>query len=136
EPRCVVALFRSSGIAEDARNRLKTEGVPGNEIALKILKPTGPIPPTVADELEALAVDPLVWGNVRDTFATFIRNGETAVLVRAATDEQVKFAADTLRQFTPIALDIVPLGAEPELVRILPEAEPSTDRAVTASKRS
>ena len=83
EPRCVVALFQSSGIAEDARNRLKSDGVLGSEIALNVLNSTGPIPPTVADELEALSVDPLVWGNVRETFASSIRNGETAVLVRA-----------------------------------------------------
>jgi hypothetical protein len=124
ERRYVVALFESSGIAEDARNRLKTEGVPGSEIALKILKSTGPIPPTVADELEALSVDPLVWGNVRETFASFIRNGETAVLVRAVTDEQVEFAAGTLRQYAPIGLDAIPLAAEPALVRALSEAEP------------
>ena len=124
EPRYVVALFQSSGIAEDARNRLKTEGVPGREIALEILKPRGPIPPTVADELEALSVDPLVWGNVRETFASFIRNGETAVLVRALTDEQVEFAADTLRQDAPIGVDTIPLAAEPALVRALYQAEP------------
>ena len=124
EPQFVVALFQSSGIAEDARNRLKTEGVPGSEIALKVLKPTGTIPPTVADELEALSVDPLVWGNVGETFATFIRNGETAVLVRAGTDEQVEFAADTLRQYAPTALDTIPLAAEPELVHALCETEP------------
>ncbi|MBV8088927.1 MAG: hypothetical protein JO139_05020 [Alphaproteobacteria bacterium] len=124
EPRCVVALFQSSGIAEDARNRLKTEGVPGSEIALNILKPKGPIPPTVTDELEALSVDPLVWGNVRETFASFIRDGETALLVRAGTDEQVEFAADTLRQYAPIALDTIPLAAEPGLVRALSDAEP------------
>ena len=124
EPRCVVALFQSSGIAEDARNRLKTEGVSGSEIALEILKPRGPIPPTVADELEALSVDPLVWGNVRETFASFIRNGDTAVLVRALTDEQVQFAADILRQYAPIALDTIPLAAEPELLRALSETEP------------
>jgi hypothetical protein len=124
EPCYVVALFQSSGIAEDARNRLKTEGVPGSEIALEILKPRGPIPPTVADELEALSVDPLVWGNVRETFASFIRNGETAVLVRALTDEQVEFAADTLRQYAPVGLDTIPLAAEPALVRALSQAEP------------
>ena len=123
EPRRVVALFQSSGIAEDARNRLKTEGVPGSEIALNVLKPRGPIPPTVADELEALSVDPLVWGNVRETFASFIRNGETAVLVRAVTDEEVEFATDTLRQYAPIALDTIPLVAGPALVRALSEAE-------------
>jgi hypothetical protein len=124
EPRYVVALFQSSGIAQDARNRLKTEGVPGSEIALDVLRPTGPIPPTVADELEALSVDPLVWGNVRETFANFIRNGETAVLVRAGTDEQVEFAADTLRQYAPITLDTIPLAAEPGLVRALSKVEP------------
>jgi hypothetical protein len=123
EPRYVVALFQSSGIAEDARNRLKTEGVPGSEIALEVLKLRGPIPPTVADELEALSVDPLVWGNVRETFASFIRNGETAVLVRAVTDAQVEFAAGTLRQYAPIALDTIPLVARPALVRALSEAE-------------
>lgn len=123
-PRHVVALFQSSGIAEDARNRLKTEGVPGSEIALEVLKPRGPIPPTVADELEALSVDPLVWGKVRETFASFIRNGETAVLVRAVTDEQVEFAADTLRQYAPIGLDTIPLAPEPELVPAFSEAEP------------
>jgi hypothetical protein len=123
EPRYVVALFQSSGIAEDARSRLKTEGVPGSEIALEVLRLQGPIPPTVADELEALSVDPLVWGNVRETFASFIRNGETAVLVRAVTDEQVEFAANTLRQYAPIALDTVPLVAGPALMRALSEAE-------------
>jgi len=35
EPRLVVGLFHSRGIAEDARNRLKTEGVPGSEIGCR-----------------------------------------------------------------------------------------------------
>ena len=43
-PRLVVGLFRSSGIAEDARNRLKTEGVAGSEVALQVLRPTAPLP--------------------------------------------------------------------------------------------
>ena len=98
------------------RNRLKTEGVPGSEIALEVLKPKGLIPPTVADELEALSVDPLAWGNARETSARFIRNGETAVLVRAVTDEQVEFATNILRQYASIGLDTIPLAAEPALV--------------------
>ena len=84
--RMVVGLFHSHGIAEDARNRLKTEGVPASEVALRVLEPIGAVPPTMEPELEALSVDPLVFGNVRDTFAGFIRNGETAVFARAATD--------------------------------------------------
>jgi hypothetical protein len=59
-------------------------------------------------------VDPLVLGNVRETFARFIRNGETAVFVRALTDEQVELAADTPKQFAPITIEIVPLSDKSE----------------------
>ena len=40
-PRLVVGLFRSSGIAEDARNRLKTERVAGSEVALRVFETDG-----------------------------------------------------------------------------------------------
>jgi hypothetical protein len=80
EPQLVVGLFHSSGIAEDACNRLKTEGVPASEIGLKVLKPTAPLLPTAEAELEGLSVDPLIVGDVRETFAKFIRNGETMVI--------------------------------------------------------
>ena len=53
------------------------------DIARKVLKEVGPIPPSVQAELAALDVDPLVVGNARQSFAQFIRNGETAVFVRA-----------------------------------------------------
>ena len=58
----VVGLFSSKGIAEDSCNRLRTEGVPARDIALLVLRQTAPTREveTVADELEALAVDPLV----------------------------------------------------------------------------
>ena len=79
-----------------------------------------PVPATVADELEALSVDPLVWGNVRETFASFIRDGEIALLVRAGTDEQVEFATNILRQYASIGLDTIPLAAEPALVLRMP----------------
>jgi hypothetical protein len=110
EPQLVVGLFHSSGIAEDARNRLKTEGVPSSEIALAVLEPIAPLPLTSEAELAALSIDPLIVGDVRKTFAKFIRNGETMVFVRSATDEQAEFAAETLRQYTPIAIDILPLS--------------------------
>jgi len=110
EPQLVVGLFHSSGIAEDACNRLKTEGVPASEIGLKVLKPTAPLLPTAEAELEGLSVDPLIVGDVRETFAKFIRNGETMVFVRAGTGEQAEFAAETLRQYTPVAIDVLPLS--------------------------
>jgi hypothetical protein len=45
KPQLVVGLFQSSGIAEDARNRLKTEGVPSSDIALNVLTPVAPLRP-------------------------------------------------------------------------------------------
>jgi hypothetical protein len=45
EPRLVIGLFLSSGIAEDALDRLKTEGVPSSDLALAVLKPVAPYCP-------------------------------------------------------------------------------------------
>jgi hypothetical protein len=112
-PRMVVGLFHSSGIADDACHRLRTEGVASSDIGLKVLKEIGPPPPTMEPEFEALSLDPLVLGNIRNSFAGYIRNGETAVFVRALSDEQVEFAADTLKQYNPITIEVVPLSTEP-----------------------
>ena len=112
--RLVVALFQSSGIAEDAVHRLVTEGVAPREIAHRVLKEVGPVPLTSQPELTALEVDPLVIGNVRQTFARFIRDGETAVFVHALTDEQVEFATDVLKLYVPITIEVLPLPERPE----------------------
>jgi hypothetical protein len=114
EPRLVVGLFHSSGIAEDAVHRLITEGVAPRDIARRVLKESGPIPPTLQAELAALEVDPLVIGNARETFARFIRNGETAVFVRVLSDAGVEFAGDILRLYLPMAIEVVPLTEGPE----------------------
>jgi hypothetical protein len=107
--RLVVGLFHSSGIAEDAVHRLITEGVATHDIAHRVLKEINPGPP-LGPEFAALEVDPLVIGNVRDSFAQFIRNGETAVFVQTQTDEQVEFADDVLKQYAPLSIEIVPLS--------------------------
>jgi hypothetical protein len=112
--RLVIGLFHSSGIAEDAVHRLTTEGVAPQNIAHRVLKEVGPIPPTLQPELAALDVDPLVIGNARVSFARFIRNGETAVFVRALNDEQVEFASDVLKLYLPMAIEVVPLAERPE----------------------
>jgi hypothetical protein len=115
EPRLVIGLFHSGGIALDAVHRLITEGVAPQDIARRILKEVGPVSPAVETELAALEVDPLVLGNARESFAQYIHNGETAVFVRALTDEQVEFATDVLRLYLPITIGVVPLkeGQEP-----------------------
>ena len=112
--RLVIGLFHSSGIAEDAVHRLITEGVAPRDIAHRVLKEVGPVPPTLQPELAALEVDPLVIGNARQSFARFIRNGETAVFVRALSDEQVEFASDVLKLYLPITVEVVPLAERPE----------------------
>ena len=82
---------------------------------MRILKPTAPLHPTVEPELEALSVDPLTVGNVQETFARFIRNGETVVFVLAASDQEAEFATDSLRQYDPITINALPFSSELEL---------------------
>jgi hypothetical protein len=58
-----------------------------------------------------MEVDPLMFGNVRETFARFITNGETAVMVRAHTDAEIEFAATIMRLYEPVAVEIMTLHA-------------------------
>ena len=106
----VVALFESKGIAEDACNRLRTEGVADVDIALLQLRETAPLPGAVAPAIEALSVDPLVVGDVRHSFAPYIRNGETAVFVRAQSEAEVDLAVDTVRQYSPLRIRVATAG--------------------------
>jgi hypothetical protein len=103
----VVGLFQSQGIAEDACNRLRYEGVPPEDVSQLLLHETAPLPGAMTPEIEALSVDPLVVGNVRETYAPFIHNGETAVFVRAHTEAEVDLAINTIRQYAPIKVKVV-----------------------------
>jgi hypothetical protein len=105
--RFVVALFESKGIAEDSCNRLRTEGVPAADISLLLLRETAPLPAPVEPAIEALSVDPLLVGKVRESFAPFIRNGETAVFVRAHSEAEIDLAVDTVRQYAPLRIRVV-----------------------------
>jgi hypothetical protein len=102
--RLIVGLYPSSGIALDALHRLHTEGFSLQRIARRVLKEVGPITLPVAAELHALQIDPMVVGNARETFARFIRNGETAVFVEVADEAEAQAAADILSLFTPLAV--------------------------------
>jgi hypothetical protein len=116
--RLVIGLFESKGIAEDACNRLKTEGVPASEIALIVLSQIGPIPSTMEPELDAEFLSPVILGNFRESFASYIRNGETLVCVRALTDEQVELAVDTLKLYTPLQVGIASPSGDPDAMTI------------------
>ncbi len=105
--RIVLGLYGSRGIALDAYHRLKTEGVAENAISLNVLKETGPFSSVSESEMVMLALDPMILGDVRETYAKFIRNGETAVFVHAATDEEAGFAADILKLYEPLAVEVL-----------------------------
>src|SRR4051812_28321237 len=109
--KIVVGLFETKGIAEDARNRLVTDGTPPAEISLLMLRETAPVPAHMEPEMAALDVDPLVVGDVRETFAPFIRNGETAVFVGASSEAQIDAVIDTLRQYAPLRITVTPAEA-------------------------
>src|SRR5215469_16162333 len=114
-PRIVAGLFQSEGIAEDACHRLKTEGVPVADIGRKVLKEICCSPETMEPELETGFLGPLLLGNFRETFAPYMRNGDTLACVQAATDEQVEMAIDVLKLYTPIEVRVFPAaeGADP-----------------------
>jgi len=105
--KIVVGVFQSEGIAEDARHRLHSEGVPDEDVVLKVLKEIGPIPSTMDPELNADFLGPIILGNFRESFASHIHNGETMVCVNALTDEQVELAVDTLKLYAPVEVKVV-----------------------------
>jgi len=107
-PQFVVALYESKGYAQDARNRLHTEGVSLSDISVVVLHDIAPVPASTSEtELAALSVSPFILGDVQDTFAQFIKNGETAVIVTAATAADVDFASDILALFDPVAIEVL-----------------------------
>lgn len=112
----VIGLYESRGYAQDARNRLHTEGVPLADLSLVVLRDIAPVPASAAEtELAALAVSPLILGNVEETFARFIKNGETVVIVNAPTAADVAFARDILALYDPLAIELL----EPRLARAI-----------------
>jgi hypothetical protein len=104
----VVGLYESKGYAQDARNRLHTEGVPLADLSLVVIHDIAPLPQHTRDEeLTALSVSPLVLGDVEETFAQYIRNGETAVIVNTPTVADVEFASDILALYDPLAIEVM-----------------------------
>ena len=113
----VVGLYESKGYAMDARNRLHTEGVPWSEMALVVIHDIAPLPEhTRQEELAALSVSPLILGDVEQTFAQYIKNGGTAVIVNAPTIADVEFATDIMALYDPLMIEVlVPHAATVEL---------------------
>ena len=104
----VVGLFETKGIAEDACNRLEYEGVAAEDISLLLLREFAtPVPAAVTPEMEGMSVDPLIIGNVRETYAEHLHNGETAIFVIARTADDIDFAASVIKLYAPIRITLV-----------------------------
>jgi hypothetical protein len=113
----VIGLFDGLGTADDVRNRLVYEGVPEADIALRVLKQVEPMPASMAPETSKFAVDILFSTTVREKYAPLIRNGETAVCVRAHSEEEAETAINTMRQFAPIEVDRLEPSEEEALLQ-------------------
>ena len=106
----VVGLFRDRGSAENARNRLKTEKLASEDrMSLKVLKETAPLPPSTQEELDTLSLDPIfdILGGLRHDYVRFIRNGETALIVRGLTRDGAEDVARILGFFEPLRVDMI-----------------------------
>jgi hypothetical protein len=112
----VIGLFDAIGTAEDVRNRLIYEGVPEADIGLRVLKQAEPMPSSMAPETSKFAVEILFSTTVREKYAPLIHNGETAVCVRAQSDEALETAINTMRQFAPIEIDRLDPAEEPSFI--------------------
>ena len=74
----------------------------------KCSRRSDPVPAVMEPELDAGFLGPMMLGNFRQDSAHYIRNGETLLCVQARTDEQVELAVDTLKQYAPIEVKVVP----------------------------
>jgi hypothetical protein len=113
----IVGLYEGLGTAEDARNRLRYEGVPDSDIELHVIKQVGPAPPWVALETREWAVQFLRNSAAWKKYAPLIRNGETAVFVWFRTEDEAEIAINTLRQFAPMEVDRLSPSDEEWLLR-------------------
>jgi hypothetical protein len=78
-----------------------------------VLKETGPVPAVMEPELDAGLLGPMMLGNFHQDFAHYIRNGRTLLCVQASTGERVELAVDTLKQYAPIDVKVVPSAEDP-----------------------
>jgi hypothetical protein len=112
--RTVVGLFRTSGAADNARNRLKTEGYSENRIALKVLKETAPARTAIPEELETMSLAPVfsIPGELHQLYLSTIRNGETVLTVGGLNNDGVEDVERILQFFEPLRIDVIPKRAD------------------------
>ena len=103
----VVGLFGCKGDADNAHNRLHTEGVAESAISEQVLHEISPPPHSMDAEFETLKADPFFWflGNLRRDYARYIHNGETVVCVNVPSREEATAIASILEMFEPVKVE-------------------------------
>jgi hypothetical protein len=112
--RMVVGLFRTSGAADNARNRLKTEGYSEDRIALKVLKKTASARTAIPEELATMSLAPIfsIPGELHELYLSSIRNGETVLMVGGLGNNDVEDVERILLFFDPLRIDVIPKRAD------------------------
>ena len=107
--RTVIGLFRTSGSADNARNRLKTEGFSEDLIMLKVLKEIAPAKTAIPEELVTESLNPFVdiLGDLLQPYVSYIRNGETILVVRGLSNNDAEDVARILQFFDPLRVDVI-----------------------------
>lgn len=101
----VIAVFAASGTAEDARNRLRTEGYAEADVEFRELAAIGPVPPTLAPESDT--IDPALSTAVPEDELRQLHYREAAVAVRVREDGEAQDAATLLRLYAPLRVEIL-----------------------------
>ena len=109
QEKTVVGLFRTSGSADNARNRLKTEGFSEDRMMLKVLKETAPARSAIPEELDTESLNPFfaILGDLLQPYVSYIRNGETVLLVRGLAGNDAEDVARILQFFDPVRVDVI-----------------------------
>lgn len=101
----VVGIYRALGEAQDAYHRLVYEGLPEDDVRLRVLKEATYFPGTLARGREESFWDYLLGSDLPERHVKLLHNGETAVYVRAESGADATWIADILTLYNPLDID-------------------------------
>jgi hypothetical protein len=105
--KIVVGVFSALGEATNTRHRLEYEGVPAADIAVRILKETEKRPESLAPGGVEGPFDWLFGTDLPGRYVDIIHNGETALAVRARSDEEAEVRRDIVGLFQPLRVEVI-----------------------------
>jgi hypothetical protein len=108
--RIRIGLYHKAGTGADISNRLRTEGIRAEDIAVRRLRDVAPMRANMAGEARGYASDPLFGNFILKRFGDPIPNGETAVCVDVSSKDEVRATVDLMRQYVPVGIEILSAG--------------------------